>query len=289
MLKSIKVLHVESTDACNAACPLCLRETDVEFDKSDAHHLTIEQILKVIDEPTIANLDKMYMCGVYGDPAAGKHTLEIYDYFRKINPNISFGMNTNGSIKDPQWWSEMASFANNQKDYVVFSLDGLADTNHIYRVNTNWNKIIKNIEAFISAGGRAHWDMLIYKHNEHQVEQAQQLAKYMGFKWFRAKVSNRPLADNLEYPVNWNKVTPATGRIDCRALKEQSIYIDAQGRISPCCWLGARQSDFITDIEQVRVTWDTTTPNKICTDTCSILENNTNFENQWRYELALSD
>jgi hypothetical protein len=44
----------------------------------------------------------------------------------------------------------------------------LEDTNHLYRENVEWKKIMENARAFISAGGTAHWDMLIFDHNKHQ-------------------------------------------------------------------------------------------------------------------------
>ena len=44
MSREIRVLHLEPTDVCQAACPLCARETDENFDKSQKHHLTIDQI-----------------------------------------------------------------------------------------------------------------------------------------------------------------------------------------------------------------------------------------------------
>jgi sulfatase maturation enzyme AslB (radical SAM superfamily) len=226
------------------------------------------------------------MCGNYGDPAAGRHTLEIFQYFRKINPTITLGMNTNGGLRNTAWWQELAGILNQPNDYVIFSIDGLADTNHLYRVNSTWDKIIENAQAYIGTGGTAHWDMLVYKHNEHQVDRCQELAQELRFKWFRAKVSRRPLATGLEYPVNWNRRQPTAGKIDCHALKEQSIFIDAQGRKSPCCWLGSRQSNFVTDIEQVQVTWNTATPDIICAATCTVQENITNFENQWQREVA---
>ena len=39
-----KILHLEPTDVCNLACPLCAREIDTDFNKSIKNHLTIEQI-----------------------------------------------------------------------------------------------------------------------------------------------------------------------------------------------------------------------------------------------------
>lgn len=282
-----KVLHLEPTDVCNLACPLCAREVDTAFDAGVQHHLTVDQIKQHINDPAILDLDKMFMCGNYGDPAAGANTLEIYRYFRSVNPSIVLGMNTNGSLRNTDWWQQLASILNQPMDYVVFSIDGLEDTNPVYRVNSVWGKIMSNAQSFIEQGGHAHWDMLVYQHNEHQVDACEQLARDMGFKWFRAKVSRRPLANSLEYPVQWSRLEYTVGKIDCHALKESSVYIDAQGRISPCCWLGARQTNFIHDIAQVSATWETNEPDLTCVTTCTARENITNFESQWQREVEL--
>lgn len=287
-MHDIKILHLESTDVCQLACPACSRETDYNFNKNAQHHLSLSQILKVFSQENIANLDKMFMCGNYGDPAAGNHTLEIYSYFKQTNPNIVLGMNTNGALRNADWWRSLAHVFNHPEDYVVFSIDGLEDTNHLYRVNCNWDKLMTNAEAYILAGGSAHWDMLVYKHNEHQVDAAEKLARKMGFSWFRAKVSKRPLTANLEFPVIWQRPAHQSGKIKCIALKDQSTFIDAQGRISPCCWLGRRQINFITDIKEVSVTWDTDNPDVTCVNSCSVQKNITNFESQWQREVKLN-
>lgn len=278
-----KVVHIEPTDVCQAACPLCARETDDEFNKRHQHHLTVEQIKQHFSEDTIRGLDKMFMCGNYGDPAAGRHTLEIYRYFRSINPTIVLGMNTNGAVQNIAWWSELAGILNQPRDYVVFSIDGLKDTNHIYRKNVSWSKLMDNAETFIAAEGRAQWDMLVYQHNEHQVDACEQLARDMRFTWFRAKVSRRPYINGLKFPVGWQQPNVNTGPIECIALKESSVYIDAQGRVSACCWLGSTQTDFIT-LEQAQATW-ATDPHPTCRATCSGINNS--FTNQWRREVQL--
>ena len=191
MNREIKVLHLESTNVCQAACPLCARETNLVFNKNIKNHLRIDQLLENFDDNAIAKLDKVFMCGNYGDPVAGKNTLDILKYVRNINPSITLGINTNGALQTTAWWSEVGKLFNNPTDYVVFSIDGLEDTNSIYRVNVIWEKVMNNARAFINAGGSAHWDMLVYKHNQHQVESAEQLSRDMGFSWFRAKVSKR--------------------------------------------------------------------------------------------------
>ena len=284
----IKVLHIEPTDACNAACPQCARETDKTFDKNNLHHLTVKQIKELVDVDTIKNLNKMFMCGDYGDPAAGKHTLEIYKYFRDINPIITLGMNTNGGLRSPTWWSELGRILNTQKDYVVFSIDGLADTNHIYRVNVNFNKVIQNAQTFISAGGNAHWEMLVFDHNQHQVEQAQELAKELGFKWFRAKVSRRfdiiPIAF-LTPPAGWQNPVVSEGEIVCQAITESSMYISANGIVYPCCWLGPTNYS-VDKFNIVQESWTSLSPIDTCLSACTSTKHGSNsFTNQWQREV----
>lgn len=286
-LRDISVLHLESTDLCQAACALCARETDVNFRKDQQHHLTMHKILQVFDADKIAKLDKMFMCGNYGDPAAGRYTLDIYREFRNLNPGIVLGMNTNGGIQHTVWWYELGRMLHQAQDYIVFSIDGLESTNHVYRKNVNWNKVMQNALAFIDAGGSAHWDMLVYRHNQDQVDACEQLARDMGFRWFRAKVSKRGFTNRLEAPIGWTDPRTQGTRINCHALREQSVYIDAQGRLSPCCWLGARQHDFVTDFDEVKNSWDSMQPNVVCLDTCGTVSGNTNFSNQWQREVQL--
>jgi MoaA/NifB/PqqE/SkfB family radical SAM enzyme len=287
-LRDIKVLHIESTDVCQAACLLCARETDTDFRKDRQHHLSMEQIVKVFDQEKIKKLDKMFMCGNYGDPAAGKYSLDIYREFRKLNPSIVLGMNTNGGIQTTIWWYELARIMNQTQDYVVFSIDGLEYTNATYRRNVVWHKVMNNARSFIEAGGSAHWDMLVYQHNQHEVDACEQLARDMGFKWFRAKVSKRGFTNELKFPTGWQYPKLQPTQVNCHALREQSMYIDAQGRESPCCWLGSRQKDFVSDFESIQASWVGLQPNIVCLDTCGATEGTTRFADQWQKEVELT-
>jgi sulfatase maturation enzyme AslB (radical SAM superfamily) len=251
------------------------------------HHLSMEDILQVFSADQIACLDKMFMCGNYGDPAAGHHTLNIYQEFRHINPNIVLGMNTNGALRNEAWWTKLGTIFNQPYDYVVFSIDGLEDTNSIYRKNVDWNKLMSNIQAFVAAGGSAHWDMLVYQHNEHQVNACEQLARKLGFTWFRSKISKRGFTNQLVQPVAWNLPQVHSTKINCHALNEQSVYIDAQGRVSPCCWLGSRQINFVTDFDSIQTSWTSINPESTCVSTCGTVNAGSSFTNQWQKEVQL--
>lgn len=298
----IKVLHIESSTRCNAECPQCPREDKDIFDKEKTTNLTLEKCKELFNKDFIKNLDKVFMCGNFGDPVASKYTLDIFRYFKKHNKNLTLGLNTNGSIQNTKWWIELASIFTNNDDYVVFSIDGLKDTNHIYRKNINWDKIITNATAFINAGGSAHWDMLVFKYNEHQLPLVQDLAKTLGFTWFRSKVSKRfkttPIP-GLEPPVNFPLPNiDNADKIICHALEEKSIYVSATGLIFPCCWIGLHEYTNDITLSNLLSTpnWQgliqswTDNPHSICTDTCGVNENyDSSFNLQWNTNIELKN
>lgn len=300
-LTNTKVLHLEPTTACNASCPQCARE-DIDFYNDSVHRaeLTLERVQSLFSTEFIMQLDKLMMCGNFGEPAISNHTVEIFKWARSINPSITLGMNTNGGLRSVSWWKELAALFNQPTDYVVFSIDGLEDTNHLYRRNVNWKNLMRNAQAFITAGGSAHWDMLIYQHNEHQVNDCEQLARDMGFTWFRAKVSNRfawrPVTF-LQPPQAWSlNQLQHNGQIRCHALEEKSLYVCATGEIMPCCFIGPHVFNRDAELAQALSSpgfqeivnrWDTN-PLPICQQSCTIKEQSqTNFEHQWRREVQL--
>ena len=65
---------------------------------------------------------------------------------REVNPKLEIGLNTNGSARTEKWWGEMANVLGDN-GYVVFSIDGDEETNHIYRRYTDYNKIIRNAKT----------------------------------------------------------------------------------------------------------------------------------------------
>ena len=173
------------------------------------------------------------------------------------------------------------------------------DTNHIYRRNTVWSKIMENAQAFIDAGGSAHWDMLIYEHNQHQVQLAQDLAKNMGFSWFRAKVSKRFVSTPVEFlkpPLGYAlpNVNDSAGPINCHALNEHSIYIAADGSRLPCCWFGAEVFCLDQSAQHLLQDWNQrlvpswqSSPHRICDTNCKSDLEGTSFSKQWQIEQQL--
>ena len=188
-------LHIELSNACNAACPMCTRfhvnspltRPDLEIDQ-----ITIEKFKQYFPPEVVNKCEVILFCGVHGDPGMAKDLYEICEYIDQVSPTTVIRMNTNGGMRKPEFWAKMGTlFSKKLRDHwswqITFSIDGLADTNHLYRRNVDWDKLVANAKAFIDAGGRAEWDYLIFKHNEHQIDEAKQLSKNMGFHAFVPK------------------------------------------------------------------------------------------------------
>jgi MoaA/NifB/PqqE/SkfB family radical SAM enzyme len=207
----ITQVHWEPTDKCNSACAMCPRYTFDGFEISTLENTewTLESFKASWPREFLQPLQKILACGNFGDPCACKEFVDIYEYVRKIQPHIGLACNTNGSLRNPAWWARLGAVMRedqNSGNYCTFSLDGLEDTNHLYRRNTNWKKIMENAKAFIDAGGIAHWDYIVFEHNEHQVEEARALAISMGFKNFNVKRTTRwstYSSGKGSYPVIW--------------------------------------------------------------------------------------
>jgi MoaA/NifB/PqqE/SkfB family radical SAM enzyme len=249
-LTDIRTVHLEVTSRCQASCPMCARNIQggIENPFITIDEITLEQFKEWFPDGIIKQLDRLYMCGNLGDPIIAKDTLKIFEYLRSANPDIQLSMNTNGSAKSENFWKGLAKL----DVHVRFGIDGLIDTHPLYRIGTDWVKILDNAKLFIKEGGTATWDMLIFEHNKHQVEICKELSQRMGFKHFVAKNTARFKEDKLQvldkegrtlhilYPTDKSKkivVSEQSKAITCKVANEKSLYVSATGNVVPCCWL----------------------------------------------------
>ncbi len=174
----IQKLHVEPSSHCNARCPGCPRNlngynVDNLFNKT---HLTAERFSEILTQYPEVNF--LLFNGNLGDPMMNPNIISLVDVARHVH---ELRINTNGSIGKLETFERLGSMKN---IIISFSIDGLEDTNHLYRQDVEWEKIMERAKKFIGAGGRAEWKFILFRHNQHQVEQARSLSKELGFKNF---------------------------------------------------------------------------------------------------------
>jgi len=295
----MKRLHVEASTYCNSRCPLCPRNLYGYNVKGvwPEVHLTTEKFRSCLDR--FPNRNCVYFNGHLGDPMMNPHIVDLVSM-----TNCETMLVTNGGIGKKETWVALAE----EGVGVQFSIDGLEDTNHLYRQDVEWHKIMERVRWFIDAGGQATWKWVPFKHNIHQLEATRQLAKDLGFKDFQIQDHARNYgpalnregtevthwilpADGSQQPRDYDieagieryrqnhQNFDATGRryeIDCLHLRDEDTYINAKGEIAPCCFHGydmpGRPFVKVEDHHKLRETWGTDNCNPVCAMSCGRLK-----------------
>lgn len=214
--KNIKI-NFEFSDLCNAGCPLCSRHkkgTSIAKPWVNTGSMTLDNFKKWFPKDLVFKLKAIVICGNYGDPMMAKDMPYILEYVNENrHPWLYVSIHTNGGARSANWWSklgkEMSSIGHDS--HIVFWIDGLEDTLHIYRRGVDYNKVIDNAKTFMSNGGQAHWGFLKFKHNEHQLEEVHRRAKEFGFKCVSSKAVSG-LRDTGEVEVDIDNVKRVRGQ-----------------------------------------------------------------------------
>lgn len=256
-----KRVELEISSDCNAACPGCARTQNLDILKPQ--NITLQQIQNWF--PTPQNI-MFKFCGVLGDPIVNPECMEITKFLVDNGAKIQYS--TNGGRNSTDWWNTLGSLGID----VHFCVDG-THTNHIYRVNTNYKIIKRNMQAYSDAGGNATWIYIVFDHNEHEVEEARQLAAQLNFKFatrtgmrnsfynWVSKIGKKnkqtekiitttgikqhskvEVVKQLDkFIVNKNKTIHQTKNIirsiDCKYIHGGEIFIAANSTLWPCCFL----------------------------------------------------
>jgi MoaA/NifB/PqqE/SkfB family radical SAM enzyme len=268
--------HIEISSKCTLRCPRCARqevpdtlvntELDLEFFKQN---FTPEFILE--------HVEKISFCGDDGDPIYAHDLIPVIRYIKSVKP-VEFVIVTNGSHKKPEWWAELGAVLD-ANDTVHFSIDGWDDaSNNLYRVNSDFNSILGGIASLRSSSKcQLVWAAIAFKFNEDHVSTMLTTANSWGMDVFQLTKSTKfgsfypsyPKDDPLEPSKKWvssshrfereqiilrkhAEIESLTNVVAFQNSKEingvrplcsignKGLYIDARGRLFPCCWVANR-------------------------------------------------
>lgn len=265
--QDVREVHLELSSNCNASCPRCPRNF-YGYPHNSGYPVTdlsLSDIEKIFKPDFIAQLRRILVNGNLGDFMLARDAVEIIEYLRSHNKKMEILISTNGSARKPEFWERLA------KSNVVirFCLDGLEGVHELYRVNTQYQTIIRNAQSFIKAGGRAVWKMIKFDHNVHQIDQAKAVSESLGFEKFMLVAGDRdtgPVFDkdgNLTHMIGSSPApegtviefmyhrrgslerkreslyqNPIKPNLRCHTKVVRTIYIASNGDVFPCCFLG---------------------------------------------------
>ena len=255
MLKvsDITTIDIETINNCNARCPLCLRGSGMRTNDS----LDWNQVITNTPLELWQNLKNINFNGTTGDNLMNANIESIVRWCTE-NTTANINIHTNGSLRAVDWWQKFGSMLQSHSHKVVFGIDGLEDTHSIYRIGTDYSKVIENARAFIIGGGHAEWQFIVFEHNAHQIDQAKQLSHDLGFARFFVLYQDR-FTESADIPVRRydqsfekinaeiisnpssnsisRRIAESDQQITCRSQQIGWLSIYADGTVWPCCWL----------------------------------------------------
>lgn len=292
-------VHVEITANCNSRCLDCSRfvkGTDTVnpyVETGRAGNMSMSAFQNVFDDEILKNARYVNFTGTYGE--ATMHP-EFFDMLRwlimavetrrddrtalGLDPRLVLMIETNGGLHDAAYWAEFADIVKSgyhKYSRMIFGLDGTDDATHqLYRRGVDFDQCLENADAAIRRGVRVEWSMIEFAHNEHQLEQAREMADRLGFWRFRVRRSRlRSVIDNRapvlynEYQKKknisdqsvqvsskqasmfeqsapakpgryyWQKPVPDyinETKVSCEWADKQQISVDYTGRVWQCCY-----------------------------------------------------
>jgi MoaA/NifB/PqqE/SkfB family radical SAM enzyme len=272
--------HIEISSKCTLRCPRCARqevpnglvntELDLEFFK---RNFTPEFVL--------ANVEKITFCGDDGDPIYAHDLIPVIEYIKSIKP-VEIVIITNGSHKKPKWWEDLGYVLTDDDTVHFSIDGWNNESNNLYRVNSDFDSIIAGIETLKSVSHcRIVWAAIAFKFNESQLSAMESHARELGMDAFQLTKStkfgtiypsygtddllepSKKFVSNshrferdvvvlssrgLDSQINtknlqlYKSLTEANGVKPLCEIGNKGLYIDAQGRLFPCCWVANRYS-----------------------------------------------
>eukprot|EP00940_MAST-03C_sp_MAST-3C-sp2_P002144 g2144.t1 len=200
----VRNLHIELTDKCNAACPQCGRNEN--GGRVNPHlkltELSLSDIQRMLPPTFMKKVDRVNLCGNFGDPANASQAVEIVRYLQTAGKDSShpdkkrryckIKFHSNGGARLKKFWTRLGKLLTAaRRGSCIFALDGLEDTLHLYRQNVKYKVVERNARSFVAAGGRAVWKFIVFAHNEHQVDEARRRSEALGFDRFQVVKTKR--------------------------------------------------------------------------------------------------
>ena len=260
-------IFVDLSTLCNAGCPQCHRTSVNGLGKQDWLPMvqwSLEEFKTAFPSNILKeNVSQLSICGTWGDPVMNKDIKEIITYVVEENPNISINVDTNGSIRDEQWWWELGMLAGKSLR-VIFAVDGIDQIMHQkYRRFTNLEKVLANMRAISETKTNVEGQTILFKHNQNYVKQIKQLCIDNGATVYRVTQSDRfdnedstegryfhftnehGQKESLEitdyeppnsFVAHTNQNT-LDKKIVCRWQKVNRVLVNIDGQVLPCCYL----------------------------------------------------
>lgn len=177
-----RLLHVELTSRCTLACPACPRTEWNSLLKRPVikNDLDINDFENFLDCDEGRKIQGFKLCGDYGDCI---YYPQLFEFIKRFRNTKKFIISTNGSFQTEEFWNTLAELLTDQ-DTIIFGIDGLKDTNHLYRKNSNWNSIMLGLDIMAKSNVKIKWQTIVFSFNHDQLDTIKSFAESKGAEFF---------------------------------------------------------------------------------------------------------
>lgn len=265
-------LSVDPTSFCQLRCPFC--PTGAERNVRPKASLPLEHFRHILDElgPYLLHIDFMN----WGEPLLNREIYDMVAYAKRFEIDTMLSTNFNAFNEENAVKMVLSGL-----DRLVLSIDGTTqETYEKYRVRGSYPVVIENLKTLVRVRrglGRKnphiHWQFLVFKHNEHEIEKVRTLALELGaddvgitpaYLPFRPGIAEEWLPTQSEHrlydpekfpespPWQWQEAQPM---VDVKVYRDSEerrlcnwpwagIAVNADGSVSPCCSVEEKAYDF---------------------------------------------
>ncbi len=245
-------LTIDPTNLCNLECRFC--PTGQKRGSRPQEIMTIKRFKSIMNKIGRFLL-YVEFCN-WGEPLLNKSILEMIAVAKKYKARTF--VSTNLNIQMTQEYAEQLVLSG--LDRMTISLDGASqETYEIYRKNGKFDLVLNNIKMLAAAKRKLnsktphlHWQFLVFKHNEHEIERARKMAVESGVNdiGFTAPFCAPDWVSSIDeynnYIVRDNDKAVSFKHAEtklCNWLWD-AVTINADGSISPCCSVEDKKDDF---------------------------------------------
>jgi len=176
-------VNFDCTFRCPLMCPKCQRQRFYTHlnKKVPGDDVSIQNFKKIINF-----FKNVHFEGQYSDSVHHPKFIEMLKMCKVNNNEVR--VQHSSAAKPIKWYKE--AFEANKKVEWRFSMDGLPESSHQYRINQNGKKLFEIMKMAVNIlEKKPFWQFIVFKYNENEINEAIELADKIGINFYTLQSS----------------------------------------------------------------------------------------------------
>lgn len=167
--------NIDASHRCVFRCPQCIRQKISSQDQiKRSFDLEEHNFKKILDYYEHG----LTFCGQISDPIYHPRFLNLLKMCDGQGKAVRIA--TVGSGKSDAWWDEAYSYGVGENAW-YFGVDGIDEKSELYRIGSDFKDVWGRMQQGKRLGHNIVWQYIIFEYNEHEIDQAIEIAQREDF------------------------------------------------------------------------------------------------------------